>query len=39
MNGYQEKIDQISIKYLIDFSRLFKKYQLDIPKYLPDISG
>jgi len=25
MNGYQEKIDQYSIKYLTDFSRIFLK--------------
>jgi len=29
--GYQEKIDQSSMKYLIDFS--IEKYLLDIPKY------
>jgi len=33
INGYQEKIDQISIEYLTDFGRILKKYQLDIPKY------
>jgi len=26
VNGYQEKIDHISIKYLTDFSRVLKKY-------------
>jgi len=30
INGYQEKIDQISIKYLTDLGRIFKKkYVLD----------
>ena len=34
INGYKEKIDQISIKYLTDFGRIStKKNQLDIPKY------
>jgi len=32
-NGCLEKIDQISIEYLTDFSRILKKYLLDIPKY------
>jgi len=32
INGYQEKIDEISMKYLTDFS-----YLTDIKKYLLDI--
>ena len=32
INGYQEKIDRISIKYLTDFSRIFLKNLMDIPK-------
>jgi len=27
--GYQEKINEISIKYLTDFGRILKIYQLD----------
>jgi len=32
-NGSQEKLRQISIENLVDFSRIFKKYSLDITKY------
>jgi len=38
-NGYQEKIDQISIKHTDRFQEDIKKYQLDMPKYKPDICG
>ena len=32
INRNREKIDQIKIKFLTDFSRLLKKYLLDISK-------
>jgi len=32
INGYQLTIDQILIKYLSEFSRIFKKYLQDTPK-------
>jgi len=33
MNGYQEKIDQISIKYLTNLRIILKKYLQDVPEY------
>jgi len=32
INGYQEKIDEISFNYLTDFGRILKKCEMDIPK-------